>query len=198
MYAAVRASVATCMDEHRNPSPSSFVIGSADQAGARSIDRVRGARVRVCLWLHAWLRAHAWRARVGPTRHETTGTLQARWNVYAPWCITWSSSDTDWQLISFWQLGFRLWLLPEKIQYTVTLSFIFNNGATLAAGWGGRPSYQWCRPRPRNPLFFLSFGYRATEERPLCRKKTTGAEQERAASTDYRRRRCLVLLGSGN
>ena len=64
-----------------------------------------------------------------------------------------------------------------------------NDGATLAAGWGGRPSYQRRRPRPPNPLFFLSFGYRATEERPLRRKKTTGVERERAASTEYRRRR---------
>jgi hypothetical protein len=36
-----------------------------------------------------------------------------------------------------------------------------NDVATLGVGWGGRPSYWRRRPRPSDPLFFLSSGCRA-------------------------------------
>jgi hypothetical protein len=40
-------------------------------------------------------------------------------------------------------------------------------------GWGGRPSYRRRRPRPLDPLFFLSSDYRAAEQRPLHWDKPT-------------------------
>ena len=73
------------------------------------------------------------------------------------------------------------------------------DGATLGAGWGGHPSYQRHRPRPPDPLFFLSSGCRTAQQR-LRRRDMASSESEReprAPSSEEEDDR-FILLGGGN